>query len=73
VRIRWSEASLADLVRLARGEDEGVRGLFDLEASAESEQKTSSPAPRRRMDFFSRGARLADPSLGLTERPTIHV
>src|SRR5215468_1061991 len=36
LQIRWSEASLADLVRLVRGEDEGVRGLFDLEVSAES-------------------------------------
>ena len=36
LQIRWSQASLADLVRLCRGQDEGVRGLFDLEASAES-------------------------------------
>ncbi len=43
LRIRWSEASLADLVRLARGEDEGVRGLFDLEASAESGTKDVKP------------------------------
>jgi AsmA-like C-terminal region/AsmA family len=43
LQIRWLEASLADLVRLARGEDEGVRGLFDLEASAESGTKDAKP------------------------------
>ena len=43
LQIRWSQASLADLVRLARGEDEGVRGLFDLEASAESGTKDAKP------------------------------
>jgi hypothetical protein len=39
--VRWTQASLADLVRLVRGQDEGVRGLFDLEAAAESGTKES--------------------------------
>jgi len=39
--VRWTEASLADLVRLVRGQDEGVRGLFDLEVTAESGTKES--------------------------------
>lgn len=39
LQIRWSQASLADLVRLSRGQDEGVRGLFDLDATAESGTK----------------------------------
>ncbi|HJZ66428.1 MAG TPA: AsmA family protein [Candidatus Acidoferrum sp.] len=43
LQIRWSEASLADLVRLVRGEDEGIRGLFDLEASAESGTQIAKP------------------------------
>jgi uncharacterized protein involved in outer membrane biogenesis len=41
LQIRWTQASLADLVRLARGQDEGVRGIFDLEATAESGTKES--------------------------------
>jgi AsmA-like C-terminal region/AsmA family len=41
LQIRWSQASLADMVRLSRGQDEGVRGLFDLEATAESGTKES--------------------------------
>jgi len=44
LQIRWSRASLADLVRLVRGEDEGVRGLFDLQASAESGTRPDSPS-----------------------------
>jgi hypothetical protein len=43
LQIRWSQASLADIVRLSRGQDEGVRGLFDLEATAESGTKESHP------------------------------
>jgi hypothetical protein len=39
LQIRWSQASLADLVRLSRGQDDGVRGLFDLDATAESGTK----------------------------------
>jgi len=41
LQVRWTQVSLADLVRLARGQDEGVRGLFDLEATAESGTKES--------------------------------
>ena len=44
LQIRWSQASLADLVRLARGQDEGIRGLFDLEANAESGSKPDTPS-----------------------------
>ena len=43
LQIRWSQASLADLVRLSRGQDEGVRGLFDLDATAESGTKEAHP------------------------------
>ena len=46
LQIRWTQASLADLVRLARGQDEGVRGLFDLDATAESGTKDSSSHAR---------------------------
>jgi uncharacterized protein involved in outer membrane biogenesis len=36
VSFRWDRASLADLFRLFRGQDYGVRGDFSLEASAKS-------------------------------------
>lgn len=56
LKIRWSQASLADLVRLSRGQDEGVRGLFDLDATAESGTKEShADAPGEWM--FSLNAR----------------
>jgi hypothetical protein len=36
ISLQWSEASLADIFRLFRGQDFGVRGLFALEATAKS-------------------------------------
>jgi hypothetical protein len=36
ITLHWSEASLADVFRLFRGQDYGLRGLFALDASAKS-------------------------------------
>jgi len=36
INLQWSQASLADVFRLFRGQDYGVRGLFALEANAKS-------------------------------------
>jgi hypothetical protein len=36
IRVHWEEVSLADLLRLFRGRDYGVRGLFALDATAKS-------------------------------------
>jgi hypothetical protein len=36
VHVHWDQASLADLLRLFRGRDYGVRGLFALDATAKS-------------------------------------
>ena len=36
ITLHWSEASLADVFRLIRGQDYGVRGIFALDASAKS-------------------------------------
>jgi len=36
ITLHWSEASLADVFRLLRGQDYGVRGLFILDAAAKS-------------------------------------
>jgi hypothetical protein len=40
IRVHWENASLADLLRLFRGRDYGVRGVFVLDATA----KSGSPA-----------------------------
>jgi len=60
LQIRWTQASLADLVRLARGQDEGVRGLFDLDAMAESATKDSPPNARPGEWNFSLNARASE-------------
>jgi uncharacterized protein involved in outer membrane biogenesis len=36
IELHWSDASLADVFRLFRGQDYGVRGLFALDATAKS-------------------------------------
>jgi uncharacterized protein involved in outer membrane biogenesis len=36
ITLHWSEASLADVFRLFRGQDYGVRGVFALDAAAKS-------------------------------------
>jgi hypothetical protein len=36
ITLHWSEASLADVFRLLRGQDYGVRGMFSLDAAAKS-------------------------------------
>jgi hypothetical protein len=41
IRVHWEDASLADLLRLFRGRDYGVRGVFVLDATA----KSGPPAP----------------------------
>ncbi len=60
LQIRWSRASLADFVRLARGEDEGVRGLFDLDATAESGTKNTRPDAPAGEWSFSLNARASE-------------
>ncbi|HKW62153.1 MAG TPA: AsmA family protein [Candidatus Acidoferrum sp.] len=37
ITLHWSEGSLADIFRLAHGQDYGVRGLFTLDAAAKSD------------------------------------
>ena len=37
IALHWSEGSLADVFRLAHGQDYGVRGLFTLDATAKSD------------------------------------
>jgi len=44
ISVRWDKVSLADLFRLFRGQDYGVRGAFTLEATAESMKLPTSNA-----------------------------
>ena len=46
-RLHWTDASLADLLRLFRGRDYGIRGVFALDATAKSgvDPNASSHAP----------------------------
>jgi hypothetical protein len=70
LQIRWTQASLADLVRLARGQDEGVRGLFDLDAMAESGTNDSPSNARPGEWNFSLHARASEiHRWDLTNRP----
>jgi len=69
LQIRWTHASLADLVRLARGEDEGVRGLFDLDATAESGTKDVPDARSGEWTFLLNARASEIHRWDLTERP----
>jgi hypothetical protein len=45
VEVHWTEASLADLLRLFRGQDYGVRGAFALDVTAQSgKQAPAAPS-----------------------------
>ena len=59
--IRWDKVSIADLFRLLRGRDYGMRGTFALEATASS--GTAAGASTRAGDFSS-GERLASGTAG---------
>ncbi|HEY4838787.1 MAG TPA: AsmA family protein, partial [Candidatus Acidoferrales bacterium] len=59
IELTWSEASLADTLRLAMGNDPGVRGEFALQVKAQTESETgpqnsgATPAPARWNISFS--------------------
>lgn len=44
IEIHWGEASLADLFRLARGQDFGLRGTVNLDAELHSKAAAETPA-----------------------------
>jgi hypothetical protein len=61
LRIAWEDASLADLLRLVRGHDYGVRGRVLLEAQAESGTSgTARPAAAYAPWTFRATARLSE-------------
>jgi hypothetical protein len=51
-RLHWTDASLADLLRLFRGRDYGIRGVFALDATAKSGMDpNASSAPSARTPY----------------------
>jgi hypothetical protein len=53
IRVHWEQASLADLLRLFRGRDYGVRGLFALDATAKSGGADSKDSPNSKLGDWS--------------------
>jgi hypothetical protein len=65
--VHWTQASLADLLRLLRGQDYGVRGSFSLEASAHSgapEGGEGSDAPGKISGAGASKERLSEDAFG---------
>lgn len=59
-RVHWEDASLADLFRLLRGQDYGVRGSFALDATAQSGSRTAELASAQAGEWsFAVNARAA--------------
>lgn len=59
IQVHWEEASLADLFRLWKGQDFGVRGTFALDGSLKSDgaDRSATPDPWRNVWKFSLQAR----------------
>jgi AsmA family len=53
IHVHWDHAALADLLRLFRGRDYGVRGIFALDATANSENVTSNESGAMRTGNWS--------------------
>lgn len=59
LQVHWEKASLADLFRLLRGQDYGIRGMFTLDATVRSDAASLSPTYRSGDWKFSVQARAA--------------
>jgi hypothetical protein len=59
--VTWSEASLADVLRLALGRDPGVRGNFQMELKAQTAPVAEGAPPSAPMWGFSLSANVAGP------------
>jgi hypothetical protein len=53
IHVHWDKASLADLLRLFRGRDYGVRGLFALDATAKSGGVDSKDPANSQLGYWS--------------------
>jgi len=70
-RLHWTDASLADLLRLFRGRDYGIRGVFALDATVKSGTDTtaSSRAPYGDWSYELEARARQVHRWDLTERP----
>src|ERR1700720_1809665 len=53
IHVHWDKASLADLLRLFRGRDYGVRGLFAMDATAKSGGVDSKDLANSQLGYWS--------------------
>jgi hypothetical protein len=67
ITLQWSEASLADIFRLFRGQDYGVRGVFAMDATAKSGEAKEDQPGDWAFSVQARSARIH--RWDLTERP----
>jgi len=58
IALHWSEASLADVFRLFRGQDYGVRGLFSLDGTAKSGASKEDPPGDWKFSVQGRATRI---------------
>lgn len=68
LQIHWSDASLADVFRLASGQDTGVRGTFAVDAAAESGMKQAAALPDGEWTFALQARAAQIHRWDLTER-----
>ncbi len=59
--VTWSDASLADVMRLAFGSDPGVRGAFNMELTARTTPEAASAALAAPIWEFTLGANVTGP------------
>jgi AsmA family len=72
IHVHWDRASLADLLRLFRGRDYGVRGLFALDATAKSGAPGTKDSANRQPGEWSYELQARSTQIhrwDLTERP----
>jgi hypothetical protein len=71
LHVAWQDGSLADLLRLTRGDDMGMRGNFSLAFSARAERsqwELATQAQFRRLHRWDLPLRADDPGCNLTAR-----
>ena len=71
LQIFWSQASVSDLLRLARNDDSGIRGLMNLEIDAHAREDVWSLTAQANLSGLHRWdlpARSDNPSLALTAK-----
>lgn len=76
IQVHWGEVSLADLLRLARGQDFGLRGAVNLDAALRSKATSAADTPTGDWAFSIQARARAIHRWNLTERrdnPAVNV